>query len=177
MVFLGNCQAASWGGVYRDFVAKSREETIRYVPNYRPLSADSRKLLEDADVIAEQFMDGHVAASSSEVVTSARILQFPMITGGFLWPYGGVANIHNRTYSGRITPPYDAEVGDSYLDREILAKVSVEEAVRIYVDLSIDKLRNPTRLMELVLDRQHVRDTATGFSMADYHYFGTLEAC
>ncbi len=141
---------------------------MRHVPNYRPLSGEARRYLEDADLIVEQVMDGHVAASSSEVKRSGKVLPFPMITGGFLWPYGGAPNIHNRTYSGSATPPYDAEIGDSYLDREILAGRSVEESVRIYADLNVSRLRNPTRLMELVLDRQRARDIATGFSVADY---------
>ena len=92
----------------------------------------------------------------------------PHVAGAFLWPYTGQSHPKNAAAPFLDEAgPYPAELGDSFLNRMIVAGVPAEQAVQTYLSTDVATVRRVDRLQELVLDKQRDRDLACGYGFAD----------
>ena len=167
IVFVGNCQARAVRNAYENFVSPWTGDTATFVDAYEFAPARATEILHGADVVVGQVAEFRSNIDIDTVPASVRKLKIPVVSGGFLWPFGGQP--HPRTISLPYMPlgPYSAEIGDSYLNRLINKGMDPEEAFERYLNLDIHKTVNLDRLLELNLEKQRNRDTLTDFRVGD----------
>jgi tetratricopeptide (TPR) repeat protein len=173
MVFVGNCQIAVLFELFRLFSETALDDQMRYLPSYENLSAEGQKDLQQADVIVEQILDLGPRVNVEDHNQHARRVLVPLVACGFLWPFAGQAHPKNTSFGFLPSGPYNAELGDSYLNRLIAAGVEAESAVQQYEGVNINRRVNLDRLREIWIDRQRSRDEICGFNIADHiteHY-------
>ena len=166
IVLLGNCQAQAMSQLYDRFVGVRTGDIVQHVASYEDVAPAGRAALEQADLIVEQLFDLRPKAETGGIVTSARRIYFPMITGAFLWPFAGQAHPNNIGLPWLPSGPYGGESADSFLNRLILAGKPPEEAVETYMNSNVTSRVNLDRLYELVVDRQRSRDATAGYDIA-----------
>ena len=167
VVFIGNCQVQCLSQLYERFSEGKGEEQIAYLPSYEDLTDDGTAAIAEADVIIEQRLDIPPQVDTGGIASNAERHFVPLVAGGFLWPFAGEPHPRNEKTWFLPNGPYDAEMGDNYLNRLIDKGVPPAEAVDQYLALDVNRIRNLDRLFELVMDRQRSRDTACGFQLAD----------
>jgi tetratricopeptide (TPR) repeat protein len=167
IVFIGNCQLLSLSQLYRRFADRAGDEQITYLPSYEDLTQDRITTITDADVIVEQRMDVAPKAEIGGIATTAERHFVPLLAGGFLWPFAGQPHPRNESHWFLPSGPFDGEMSDSYLNRLIEQGVPSEEAVKQYLALDVNRVRNLDRFFEIIVDRQRSRDEACGFQIAD----------
>ena len=165
IVFVGNCQVQALSQLYERF--SGREERVVYLPSYEDLSAEAAAQIGAADVLVEQRMDVAPRAELDGIEIRGERVFVPLLAGGFLWPFAGAPHIHNESLWFLPNGPFDAEMGDGYLNRLLERGVPADDAVSEYLALDVNRARNLDRIMELVLDRQRARDEACGFRIAE----------
>jgi tetratricopeptide (TPR) repeat protein len=166
ILFIGNCQVHALSLLYERFAGRGAAETVVFLPSYEDLDETARERLATADLIVEQRTDLPPQADIAGAPTSAERLFVPLLAGGFLWPYAGQPHVRNETPWFMPPGPWNAELGDGYLNRLILQDVPPEQAVEQYLALDVNKARNLDRMLELILDRQRARDEACGYDIA-----------
>jgi tetratricopeptide (TPR) repeat protein len=172
IVFFGNCYAATLEGVYAASIAPLGGEQCSYLSCYSDDdSGNVESIIRDADVIVEQVFDVDQKITIDPGATNAKIVRFPTVSMGFLWPYGLVPHIKNFVPDYWQCGPYDYLLGDSYLNRKIDQGVEPRLAVEEYLELDIAKHAHLDRLCEIMLDRQRTRDAA-----CDMHFADAIEA-
>lgn len=165
IVFVGNCQAYAIADVFRRAFDPILGTRSRHVPSHDPLSADSRALLEAADIIVEQRFDfpPPVAGALEGLPLRARRLAFPNCDASFFWPYayeGHPRNIHAPHVGG--DGPFTAELGDAFLNRLIAEGVGAEAALERYLAHDITGATRIERRREVGLAAQARRDAEAG---------------
>ena len=168
IVFFGNCYAATLQGVYALSLAPLYGDTTSFVNCYeggdRP---ESLKLISEADIIVEQVFDVGQKFEIDLASMSGRVIQFPTVSLGFLWPFGLVPHVRNEVLPYWQCGPYDYLMGDNLLNRRINEGVPPEAAVDEYLSLDIAKVAHLDRLYDIMMDRQRARDDQTGMRFAD----------
>jgi Flp pilus assembly protein TadD len=169
IVFVGNCQIQSICNAYNAFVSPWTGDSGHFVDAYSLDPAAAAAAFEGADILV-----GQVAETKSNIDVdgiSAGVVRYrvPVVTGSFLWPFGGQPHPQSPSTARRYMPlgPYSAEFGDSYLNRMINRGVDRDEILKKYIDLDLNKMVNLDRLLELNLEQQRKRDSVTGFNMAE----------
>ena len=99
IVFLGNCQGRRLQALYDEAFAYINGDSTDFVVSYEPLTDQAHETLRSADVIVAQAVDSEHPVNVNNIDTSARIIEYPNITGVFLWPYSGVEHIYNPKLS------------------------------------------------------------------------------
>ena len=166
VLFVGNCQIEALAGLYQRFSPSAGDEQIDYLASYAAPAADEAARIAGADVIVEQRMD---ISPRLEVETGRRGVAYfpvPLLVGSFLWPFAGQQHPRNASTWFMEGGPYDAEMGDTFLNRKIHAGVPADDAAHAYLALDVNSLRDLDRYFELLLDRQRARDAACGFELA-----------
>jgi tetratricopeptide (TPR) repeat protein len=166
IVMIGNCQIEAMLGLYSRFAKKSFEQDILYVRSYETISAEHHRALETADIIVEQLQDFRPKGDIAGIKVKAERIAVPVVHGGFLWPFAGQPHPKNPSRPFREAGPYGSEMSDAYLNRLIKADTPPAEAVRKYTDLDVNATVSLDRLLEISLEKQRARDTASGFSVA-----------
>src|SRR5665213_2455496 len=110
IVFVGNCQARSLKIRYTEGFAHLNPDSVDFVASYYPLTDHTYQLLRNADVIVAQAIDSEHPVDVHKVDTAGRIIEFPNVAGVFLWPFAGVAHVHNATLPHYKWGPF--EYGD-----------------------------------------------------------------
>jgi hypothetical protein len=165
-VFVGNCQMNALSTLYRYMLGGS-DHDVMYVPSYSDATDDSQRAVADATVLVQQVLD--FAPRIGDLPTRAKVHLVPHITAAFLWPYTGTAHPLNRPEPIiEQTGPYNAELGDTFLNRMIATGTSPDDAVEQYLAADVPALRRIDRLQELVFDRQRDRDANCDFRIADH---------
>jgi tetratricopeptide (TPR) repeat protein len=167
VVFIGNCQVQSLSQLYQRFADRAGDEHIAYLPSYEHLTDERAATIAAADVLIEQRLDVAPRAEIDGIAGNAERHFVPLLAGGFLWPFAGQPHPRNETPWFMPAGPFDAEMGDSYLNRLIDKAVSPAEAVDGYLALDVARVRHLDRFFELVMDRQRSRDAACGYRIAD----------
>lgn len=167
VVFVGNCQLGALAGLYKRFVADACGDSVHYLASYQESSAAQRQIASEADILLHQVLD--FAPKIGDLPTRAEVYLVPHLSGAFLWPHGGRAHPKNGPPPfGDPAGPYDAEIGDSFLNKLIISEVDPDEAVALYSRTDIAVTRRVDRLKELVLERQQSRDNACGYDFASF---------
>lgn len=167
IVFVGNCQTQALSELYRRFAPDAAEQELVYVPSHEDLSPAHFTALEQADIMVEQRLDLQPAIEPTRIAMSARHMRVPLLSGMFLFPYAGTPHPRNETPWFMPSGPYDAEMGDGFLNAQIARDVAPEEAAAAYLALDVVRVRHLDALAELVLNRQRARDAACGYSFAE----------
>lgn len=167
IVFIGDCQAAALSNVWNQFVSPITRMNAEFVRAWHVPSEKDLVCIASASVIVVQVFNGRPKVVVNVEDTRARIIYFPAIFVGFLWPYSGNCG-HPLSVPEPFFPNgrYGAQVGDTYLNNLIRDEVPPSDALKRYLDLDIVKAARVDRLMELHLDRQSYRDSQTDFSFA-----------
>jgi tetratricopeptide (TPR) repeat protein len=166
VVFYGNCQAKALGGLYRQYIAPLRNEKVSLVDKIKSRGRG----LREADVLFEQIFSATEQDASRELQDSAIHIKFPHVAGMFLWPFAGDAHPRNHEDAKNLlrpSGPYDAEIGDRFLNTLIKQDVSPKDAIQAYYDLDIATRVRLERLFEIHLEQQRAKDLATGIDIAD----------
>ncbi len=158
---------ASLCELYRLFSEDTISSVISYLPSYEHLTEQGRASLAKADILIEQVLDLAPAIDLKGVAAGARRHFVPLVAAGFLWPFAGPAHPKNAPTSFLPSGPYGNEVGDSYLNRLVLAGTDPADAFVRYSSLDVRKIVNLDRLFEIWIDRQRSRDEISGFRIAD----------
>ena len=87
-----------------------------------------------------------------------------LYSGSVPWPFGG--QYHPK--STKLIRRYDAQLGDSFLNRKVRQNADIDDAVNEYINLDVGKVVDLDRLLEMSLDQQRQRDEATSFSFAPF---------
>jgi tetratricopeptide (TPR) repeat protein len=161
LVFIGNCQTDTLSVLYRAVVSPLTGEQVSYLPSYVAADTAAAALVAGADVVVRQVLD--FAPQTDELASQARSVLVPLISAPYLWPCSGRAHPRNAP-APYLDPsgPYDAELGDSFLDRMIAREVPAEAAAAEYLAVDIVALRHVDRMREISLDRQRAREEACG---------------
>ena len=166
IVFVGNCQMRAVWNIYRTFVSPSTRDTCMYVDAYEANPA-STAIIETAEIVVGQVAEFKSNIDLDQLPSAIKQFRIPVVSGVFLWPFGGQAHPKSAKLPFLDLGPYPAEMGDLHLNRMIAKGVDPDEAVQRYLDLDIHKLVNLDRLLELNLEKQRNRDGVTGFNTAD----------
>lgn len=165
VAFLGNCQLAMLARVYEMLAPEEHEYEVAYIPAFERATTEQRAIVADAEILVQQVLD--FAPRSGHLPTGGRVVLVPHVTGAFMWPYSGNAHPKNRPEPTLDeSGPYPPELGDSFLNRQIEASATPEQALQRYLETDVAKIRHLDRLAELVLDRQKTRDAECGFDFS-----------
>jgi hypothetical protein len=142
------------------------DDTVTYIASYKE-AGDDRETVAQASVLVRQVLNS--PSKSDDLPTQAKRVLVPHVCGAFLWPYSGYPHPLNRPepivdQSG----PYNAQNGDSFLNRLILAGTAPTSAVAEYLAAGEQIARRAERLMELHMHAQRERDTVCDLPAADH---------
>ena len=163
VVFVGNCQGRRLQALYEETFAYLNGDTTDFVVSYYPPTDDTYHTLRTADVIVAQAINSEHPVNVHKIDTSARIIEFPNVTGVFLWPYAGVEHVRNETLPHYKWGPF--EHGDRWLNQRIQAGVPPADIIDEYLNLDIPKAANLDRLYEIHIELARERDARTGFDI------------
>lgn len=167
IVFVGNCQLGSLASLYRHVVPAATGDQVVYLASYEDASDQARRTLEAADIVVRQVLD--FVPRIGDLKTRAAVHLVPHLAAPFLWPCTGQPHPLNAPHPySDPSGPYNAEIGDSFLNRLILEGIDPEEAVNQYMAADVASLRRVDRMQEIVLERQRARDLACGYRFADF---------
>lgn len=166
VVFIGNCQIQSIYHLYLRFASQCADERLHYIKSYESIEAADRVAIEQADVIIEQVQDFQPKADVAGIATQATKIGVPVVHCGFLWPFAGQPHPRNPSLPYLEGGPYGSESSDGFLNRLIKKGTDAEGAVKTYLELDINKTVNLDRLLEVVIEKQQMRDDLTGFNIA-----------
>lgn len=116
IVFLGNCQASALCAAYNIFIAEDRDQHAIAI-DWRHVSTRDIETLRGAETVVLQVSD-QSRATPDFVPNSAKLVRFPYVSGGFLWPFAHEGHI--RRASSRMAEfGVYGENGDAFLNRMI----------------------------------------------------------
>lgn len=166
VLFLGNCQAAALADAYTEWIAPGRGDAVSFVASIWPVSAEDRALVAQADVVVEQVFDFKQHIGADAAGSGARVVRFPTVGCGFLWPFAGGA-VPAR--AGQLWPEgtyFGPDLNDRFLNRMIADGTPAEAAVARYLALDAEQMALDKRL-DFVLGQQRRRDDAAGSRIAE----------
>jgi tetratricopeptide (TPR) repeat protein len=167
IVFVGNCQIGTLARLYKQLVPSEHGDDVIYLASYENATDEQLRTVAEADILVRQVLD--FVPKIGDLETSAAVHLVPHVTAAFLWPCTGVQHPKNRGHRYiDASGPYNAELGDSFLNRMILDGVDPDEAVLRYMEADIVALRKVERMAEIVLEKQRSRDVACGYRFADF---------
>ena len=173
VAFVGNCQAQVLASIYRRRVGALLDEAVLGI-GITPTSPDAElpgqlAALQKADVVVAQTFDTPERIPADFFAgRNVRCVRFPYIGGRYYWPYTGARHAFHQLRPDLPPPPYDDELGNSFLNQMIVENVPEEEALRRY-DAAVAAGRSRIlRLAELHLERQRDRDAACDMPFADF---------
>ena len=166
IVFMGNCQGRRLQVFYEERFSPITGDTAEFIGSFDALDHRVRKTLAEADVIVMQAIEGAHAIASGDFETGARFVEYPNVTGHFLWPFSGEQHVLTRPLPDKPDGPYGQQFGDRWLNRRIAARARPEDIAAEYEALDIPKAVNLDRLYELVMHYTRRADARTGFDFA-----------
>jgi len=153
VLFYGNCQAQALGDLYRNQIARRRDENVSLVF----LGGELKGQVARADVVVEQVFDSHEPIVAADLKAGAKWFRFPMVLGTFIWPFASQAHVQNESYPFLTSGPYPAELGDNYLNR-LIGRVPFGDAITRYMELDVPAHVHLDRLYEISMASQRERD-------------------
>ena len=155
---------------YRDYVLPYCEDKARYIQVYKKITDEDKSFLLNSDVVVTQNLDTKQEINPEDFIFNGKTHFLPFINfSGVYWPYGGFSHPKNENY--KYYPdfePYNAEVGDLYLNRLIEKNVPAEECVERYLNEDINKAVKLDRRLEMTLGVIETRDKTCGYGVAPF---------
>lgn len=169
IVFLGNCQALAIAGLYEQFVSPVNSDSIRWVDVNQPGTAADVEALAKADLVALQVDVVPRPMTDTGMRSDALKVEFPVLFMGFLWPFitGFDAHVKSRVNPFLGYPPYDAQIGDIFLNGLIEEGVTAEEALERYLKLDVVHVADLDLLFLKNISNQKELDQRTGFGFSE----------
>lgn len=168
IVFFGNCQSELLCAVYNKYVAPRTGKSGLQVKNYAALSPVEEEAVREAEVIVNQRLEFGPKVHWGHIPTRAKVVEVPLISGGFLWPFAGQPHPASERVDYLVYGPFGGELGDGYLNRLYQAKIPADTALAQYACLDIHKRIDLDRALELHLERQRHREQGTSIRIADF---------
>jgi Flp pilus assembly protein TadD len=168
LVFLGNCQARRLQVFYDEHFSPVTGITTGFVASYGHLTPDVLQLLTEADIVVAQLADTEQKVSLRKIETKAKVIEFPYVTGMFLWPFSGRPHVYNKPLPCMHDGPYGMLLGNLWLDKKIKSGARPEDIVAEYAALDLSKMVNLSRTFELSIAAARQRDERTGFGLAAF---------
>jgi tetratricopeptide (TPR) repeat protein len=166
IVFIGNCQGRRLQVLYEERFSPITGDTAEFIGNFDALDHRIRKILAEADIIVMQALEGGHAIAAGDFETAARFIEYPNVTGHFLWPFSGEQHVLTQPLPDKPDGPYGQQFGDRWLNRRIAAGARPVDIEAEYLALDIPKVLNLDRLYELVMHYTRRGDARTGFDFA-----------
>lgn len=168
LCFIGTCQAMALCSIYNNYIRSDEEPLAYYISSNEIISKDQNSLLSKVDYIINQVFSSEQDGVIDQNLHKSKIINFPYVSGLFLWPFATEAHI-NREYIKSVDfSPYDEEMGDAFLNRLIKNGSNEDECLRHYLELDIVKIGKVIRRSELIFDQQYKRDKITGINAGDF---------
>lgn len=167
IVFVGNCQLIKLSRLYCTALTTGLHGSAYYISPSVVLSTTDRQALAQADCVVWQIADVASQEDRSLVPSATQVINVPLISAIFLWPFAGRPHPYNQKLPHAPNGPFDPELGDIVLNGLISEGVEPDEAVNRYLTLDFSKRTNLDRLFELWFESQRRRDRASGFEMVD----------
>lgn len=167
-IFFGTCQAESLCIIYNQLLRGDNEDPATYLSSNIPLSDSNFALVHEAELIFNQVFSFEQVATLPQTGLPATVVDFPYVSGGFLWPFATEEHVLRTFFAGPNVSPYDAEIGDAFLNRLIKQGIGPDEAVQQYLDLDLVNTARLARRTELFFQQQQARDDRTGIYTLDY---------
>jgi len=164
-VFVGNCQMGALSSLYRRLLPPDSDHKVTYIASYNDATDEDRRAMSNATTVVQQVLN--FVPRIGDLVTNATVHLVPHASAAFLWPFGGTAHPSNRPAIIEQSGPYNGELGDSFLNRMLLAGESPENALTEYLAADTVTVRRAERMMELHLQKQRERDAACDILVAD----------
>jgi tetratricopeptide (TPR) repeat protein len=133
----------------------SRQKSISGIPSTRPRESQAA-IIRNAGIVVLQVADS-VLEVPDYVSSHSKIVRFPYVSGGFLWPFASEGHV-NCASSRMIEFGAYGECGDAFLNRMIRDGVGPDEAIDRYLELDIVNRTRLDRRYELSLELQARRD-------------------
>ena len=165
LVFYGSCQMQVLAQSYELFVVPHTGQTATHISAQRPPTETSRHAAARADIVIEQITPMADHPPLAGVQEGARRLRVPLVDGSFLWPFSGTRHPESQRRYGAYHP-FPAEMGDSFLLREMARGASGAEAVRAYLAADVVREGHAARRHEIALERQTQHEAATSYRFA-----------
>jgi Polysaccharide biosynthesis enzyme WcbI/Tetratricopeptide repeat len=167
IIFVGNCQMGALTNIYRRALPEGHDHDVIYLASYVDATEEAARKVASADILVQQIID--FVPQIGDLPTQGKVVLVPHISAAFLWPNAGTPHPINKPeplidQSG----PYNAELGDSFLNRLIANNTAPSEALSEYLAADVATARRAERMMELHLQKQHDRDAVCGIAIADY---------
>ena len=168
LVFLGTCQTRRLEVLYAEKFAPITGDTTEFIASFEEITPRVRQIMEEADVILAQVADTEQKVAPRMFDIRAQVIEFPWVSGMFLWPHSGRKHVLNQAVRPRLPDgPYGAQLGNPWLNSKIKAGAKPEDIIAEYEALDLSKVVNLSRTYELALDRARKRDERTGFALAE----------
>lgn len=166
IVFVGNCQAGALRALFYRYVQPHTGDESGLVASYEQLTDADRAEIETADRLVVQAQDFTAKAGDLDLPKGVPVHRFPVVSGAFLWPFGGRDRPGNKPEIGLPSGPYPIQLGNSYLNRLLRDGVDPAEAARRYIDLDFSTVTDLDRLYNIAITKQKRMDEAFGFDVA-----------
>jgi len=166
IVFIGNCQGRRLQVLYEERFSPITGDTAEFIGSFDALDHRVRNILGEADIIVMQAIEGAHAIAVDDFETNAQFIEYPNVTGHFLWPFSGEQHVLTRPLPDKADGPYGQQFGDRWLNRRIAAGARPEDIAAEYEALDMPKEINLDRLYELVMHYTRRADARTGFDFA-----------
>jgi tetratricopeptide (TPR) repeat protein len=157
VVFFGTCQAQSLCKIYNTQINRD-SLPAKYINSNLPLTPENHAAFRAAPAIVAQVFSFEQKSTLEGEDLRARIVRFPYLAGWFLWPYASQDHIRRQYFKTARIRPYDEEIGDAFLNRQIKDAISPEEATARYLDLDIIRKARVETRYELVAHQQRQRE-------------------
>jgi hypothetical protein len=167
IVFVGNCQMSALANMYRRAWPDGHDHDVIYLPNYVQATEEAARKVASTDILVQQIID--FVPQIGDLPTKGKVILVPHISAAFLWPYAGTPHPLNKPEPLiELSGPYNAEHGDSFLNRLIANNTAPAVALSEYLAADAATARRAERMMELHLQKQRDRDAVCGIAIADY---------
>jgi len=166
IVFVGNCQAGALRALFYRYVQPHTGDQSGLVASYERLTDADRAEIETADRLVIQAQDFTAKSGDLDLPQGIPVHRFPVVSGAFLWPFGGRDRPGNKPEVGLPSGPYPIQLGNSYLNRLLRDGVDPAEAAQRYIDLDFSTVTDLDRLYNIAITKQKRMDEAFGFDVA-----------
>lgn len=164
VVFVGNCQVSAMRTLYSRFVAPHTKDRVVYVESFTSPSGQAQDDIRSADVLVRQVQD--FSSKTDDIETAAPVFKVPVVSAKFLWPFSGRPHPKNAPEPGLRGGPFSGHMGDSYMNRLLVADVPQERVADQCIAMDVAAEVDLDRLFHISQSKQKRLDDELGYGVA-----------